>query len=245
MAKASHIVLGTMRMAERSMGPAEWAPFFQAAHRLGIRSLHSSHEYESFGLLCETLALLRRDAPAVAFRHVVKLAAPSFNDDGFSANALRGQIEEYRAALGTDIVHDIQWMWRHSLSDEPLRLNLAKAAMAAISEASLLLKDQGLIERFFCFPYTTGFADLVLDEDMGDGLIVYRNLAEREFDGQLDRCAERGKTAIIIRPFHAGALVEQGALDARELLTQALDHRAIESAILSTSSLPHLEQLID
>jgi hypothetical protein len=245
MANASHIVLGTMRMAEGSMGPAEWSAFFQAVHQLGIRSLHSSHEYDSFGLFCATLALLRRDAPAVAFRHVVKLAAPSFDDDGFSADALRGQIEGYRTALGTDAVHDVQWMWRHSLSDEALRLNLAKAAMTAISEASDTLKEQGLIERFFCFPYTTCFADLVLDGDLGDGLIVYRNLAEREFDSQLDICAERRKTAIIIRPFHAGALVTEGALDARDLLTQALDHRAIESAILSTSSLPHLEQLID
>jgi hypothetical protein len=245
MAHASQIVLGTMRMAEGSMEPADWSAFLQHAYQLGIRRLHSSHEYESFPLFCETLSLLRREAPAVQFRHVVKLAAPSFEDPGFSKDLLHRLIENYRKKLAVDIVHDVQWMWRHSLSDEPRRLTLAHAAMAAIGEVSMSMTEQGLIERFFCFPYTKGFADLILEQKLGNGLIVYRNLAEREFDSHLDICAAQGKAGIIIRPFHAGALVEEGAMDALDLLTQALDHPAIESAILSTSSRAHLEQLID
>jgi hypothetical protein len=244
MVYARKIVLGTMRMHESSVNPSGWAKFLLAAHERGVRCLHSSTEYDSFHLFCETLAIIQRDHPGIQFRHIVKLAAPSFDDAGFDCGDLLAKIEAYRIALNVPVVHDIQWMWRKDLKVEADRLVAATEAAHAIAEAREAVTARGMAERVLCFPYTTGFADLAIKHKFCDGLIVYRNDEERDFETQLDLCAERGLPAIIIRPFLAGKLLDGQGSSARQLLARSLDHPAIESAILSTGNLAHLDALI-
>ena len=96
MACSKRMVLGTMRMHETGNTPSALAKFLVAIHERGVRSLHSSFEYDSFPLLCETLKELNRNSSSCKFRHVVKLAEPTFNESGFNATRLQDRLERYR-----------------------------------------------------------------------------------------------------------------------------------------------------
>lgn len=244
MPAAEQIIFGTMRMHEIERKPEIWAEFFEQLYARGVRVLHSSDEYESFALLCASLEHLRKSSATCRFRHVVKLAEPSFDNDGFNRGRLAERLMRYSDALQSDLIDDVQWMWRQDLKNEPKRISDLTGSLSEISETVVALKQQGLMRRFFCFPYTTTCSDALLDAEFVDGFTIYRNQREHEFDYLLDSCADRSKTCLVIRPFAAGDLLEAGRPEPREQLAVALDHIAIEAAILSTSSLAHLDDLI-
>ncbi|MEQ1509316.1 MAG: hypothetical protein ABL909_02810 [Sphingopyxis sp.] len=244
MIKPAQIVFGTMRMHEIERSSDEWADFLMEIHACGVRALHSSDEYDSFPLLCDVLTRLRERRPDIGFRHVVKLAEPSFDDTRFDAERLAAKLERYKAALGSATIHDVQWMWRKDLKAEAQRLADLHAAAPDIIASTAQLKRSGAIERFFCFPYSTAFADEAMKLGCFDGLVVYRNTNEREYDYLLEPCLAAGGKFLVIRPFAAGQALGAGLPTPREQLGAALDHAAIESAILSTSSLRHLDDLL-
>lgn len=244
MAKPSQITFGTMRMHEVDRSARQWADFLAEVHMRGVQTVHSSDEYDSYPLFCEALAIFRESNPGLQFRHVVKLAEPSFDDSGFDSTRLAARLEAYRHSLSADVINDVQWMWRKDLKDEGRRLKDGRSALAQIGDAASRLKADGKMDRFLCFPYTHGFADLMLETEFLDGFVIYRNANEREFDHLLDPCGANGKTCLIIRPFSAGATLNSDS-DPADQLAAALDHPAIESAILSTSSLAHLDQLLN
>lgn len=244
MPAAEQIIFGTMRMHEIARTPEIWADFFEELYARGVRVLHSSDEYESFDLLCETLDHLHKGPSACRFRHVVKLAEPSFDDDGFDRGRMEERLKRYGDVLRTDMVDDVQWMWRQDLKNEPKRIADLTGSIAQISEAVRALKHEGLMRRFLCFPYTKTCADVLLDAEFVDGYTIYRNEREHEYDYLLDSCAVRSKACLVIRPFAAGELLEPGRATPREHLAAALDHTAIEAAVLSTSNLSHLDELI-
>lgn len=245
MPTAEQIIFGTMRMHEIERTPEYWAGFFEQLYDRGVRVLHSSDEYESFGLLCATLDHLHRSSPSSQFRHVVKLAEPSFDSEGFDRNRLEARLAHYRNSLQCDSIEDVQWMWRQDLKDEPKRIADLTRSLPEISETVEALKQQGQLRRLFCFPYTVTCADLLLDVECIDGYTIYRNQREAEYDYLLDSCESRSKTCLVIRPFAAGQSLGAGLTAPVEQLAAALDHPAIEAAILSTSSLLHLDNLID
>ena len=244
MAQPSELVFGTMRMSAAALSATEWADFLVYIYRRGVRTLHSSDEYDSFPLLCETMRILRRNVPHVGFEHVVKLAAPSFDDTGFESSALFQKIEDYRTSLLTDVVQDVQWMWRSNLKDETTRLAEIRQAGNAINDSFNVLRRSGAIMNFLCFPYTLGCADIVIEMEMCDGLVIYRNGREREFDQHLNKCLERDKYCMIIRPFFGGELLGDGLDDARIQLDRSMDHPAITRAVFSTSNRAHFDALI-
>lgn len=231
-------------MPETARPTAFWPTFFEELFVRDIRVLHSSAEYDSFELLCSTLTQLRSNSPACQFRHVVKLAEPSFDDSGFSATRLQERLDRYRDALGTDQIDGVQWMWRQDLKAEAKRIHDLRESFARISDAVAELKERGTIKRFMCFPYTVEFGTSVVDAEFIDGFTVYRNRLEREYDDLLDMCPSRSKSCLVIRPFAAGKLLDEESESPRELLTAALDHPAVEAAIFSTSNLAHLDALI-
>lgn len=238
------IVFGTMRMHEIKRSIDEWAEFLLEIHARGVRTLHSSDEYDSFPLFLDALSRLRERRPDIGFRHVVKLAEPSFDDGSFSAARLAAKLEQYKAALGSVIIHDVQWMWRKDLNAEEQRLAEMDVAATDIDATVARLKQSGVIERFFCFPYSTAFAEAAMKLDCLDGLVVYRNANEREYNYLLDACLTADRKFLIIRPFAAGLALGAGQPMPREQLGAALNHAGIESAILSTSSLRHLDDLL-
>jgi len=242
-APPARIVLGTMRLHESGRSAEEWADFFLAAHDLGVTTLHSSTEYESFLLFRAILERLAARAPQARFRHMVKLGAPHFDEDAFDADRLHARVEDYRTRLGADCIADVQWMWRHGVQDDASRIERFLAAAPDIARAAQTLKDKGWIERLLCFPYTPAFAAAAVDCRAIDGLAVYRNTEETGYDAAIDRAGALGKACVVIRPFFGGKLLEHGA-DAVALLRFALDKPAIESAVVSCSKLDRLEALI-
>jgi aryl-alcohol dehydrogenase-like predicted oxidoreductase len=243
MARAGQLIFGTMRMTEERQSAAEWQALIAYGRERGIAGFHSSDEYEGFPLFCE---LLKKTVTAGDdIRHVVKLAEPSFDDAAFDAGRLGSRIDAYRQAFGIDRIADVQWMWRRDLRDEPRRLAEIADTQARTSDAFAAFRERGIVGRFLCFPYSIGAAELAVDAGGLDGLVVYRNLQERDFDPLLDRCVESGLSALAIRPFFAGATLEQSVLSARAQFDFVLSHPAVEAAIVSCSSQAHLDELID
>ncbi len=245
MATASQLVFGSMRMHEAGKSVSEWADFFLAIHDRGIRVLHSSDEYDSYALFCATLALVRKRAPSCKFDHIVKLAEPSFDDTGFQQARLDRRVSSYLKTLQSDHIRDIQWMSRQDLKDDSQRIASMIGSMDEITRSFEALTSRGQVSRWLCFPYSLGFAEALLSASSIDGFAVYRNAHEREYDALVEKLPAAGKTCLAIRPFAAGASLNASQMSAREQIDAVLAHPAVEAAILSSSSLVHLDNLID
>lgn len=237
-------ILGTMRLLEHHADADAWAAFFIGAWDAGLRSLHCSHEYESFDLLCAVLAILRRARPDVAFRHVVKLADPHFGEGGFDADRFIERLQFYRTRLATETVHDVQWMWRADLEDDSLRQSKFERSAPAIEAAVKRCKAERLLERFLCFPYTPAFAAIAVAQPAIDGLVVYRNRDELDYDETIDQAHTLGKSNLVIRPFAGGALLREAASDAALDYAFAVGRPGIKGAIVSMSKLSQVEALL-
>jgi hypothetical protein len=102
-----------------------------------------------------------------------------------------------------------------------------------------------LIDGFYLFNYTNTFCELAItlskqfDNSLFDGLTVYRNVQENEFDKYLDYF-ERN---IIIRPLFAGKL--ETSLSKKQLVEYALNHGRVTNGIISISSIDKLNQLLN
>ena len=240
----STIALGTMRLTDVDRRLPEWVKFFTEIQSIGIDTLHSSVEYESFPLLCSILSACHRSSNFTPFRHIVKIAEPSFDDAEFDADRLDAKIDAYCADLGTDMIADVQWMWRASLSDDALRITDFERQRSSIAAAVKKLKTAKKISRFFVFPYSVTFAQRAIEQDFVDGLIVYRNVEETEYDSVIERCGVLSKSCIIIRPFNAGAVFLQDRRSPPELLEYALNKSSIDQAIISSNSIEHLTSLV-
>jgi hypothetical protein len=213
-------------------------------HGLGITKMHSSAEYETFPLLCEILQRIsHRENPPV-FEHVVKLAEPSFDDAAFDGARFEQKIDDYCCALGVESLTDIQWMWRKNLDDDFNRISGFERAIPAMSKAFTALKSTGTFTRLLCFPYSTNFAQAAIGLDVVDGLTVYRNGAEIEYDQLIADCGKMGKSVLVIRPLNAGKDLRVAETSAAQHVRAALDMPAIEAGIISSNSLDHIRELL-
>lgn len=240
----SQITLGTMRLSSDRHTLEQWAQFLIDTYDLGIRTLHVSDEYDSWTFFLQSLALARKISNKVCFRFIAKLGEPHFDQPSFDANRFEQRIDRYCVQLGINHLDDVQWMWRAHLDKDSDRCADFVSQAYSIRNSIEKLKRSGKIGRFLCFPYSTNFASLVLDFDFIDGLTVYRNTQEKDFETHLDQCQIKSKIAHVIRPFFAGATLNLGALSPRQQLIQALDKPAIETAILSTGNIAHLRDLL-
>lgn len=239
------LIYGTMRLHEVDRSVSDWVTFFIEMRNLGVTKLHSSSEYDSYPLLCEILRQLAIVEPTLLFQHIVKLAEPSFDDVGFDGERLKQKIHTYRKELGAGQIDDIQWMWRHDLKNDEDRILQFEKAADHISEVSQSLKEAGCIKRFLCFPYSISFAETAIDRPGVDGLAIYRNRQETEYDAAVRKCKKLDKTAIAIRPLNAGRVLEEEDGSARESFDFALDLEPLEAGIVSSSNMAHLRQLLD
>jgi aryl-alcohol dehydrogenase-like predicted oxidoreductase len=242
--RPSDLTLGIMRLDVETRTVADWAAFFVEAHDLGVKWLHVSDEYDSWPLFLEIWTEACRISPTLSFKFIAKLGEPHFDQPEFSAKRLQRRIEEYCEHLSIERLDDVQWMWRAGLEDDDRRCSAFTAQSPAIGDCVTMLKSKGKIGRFLCFPYSPAFAGLALDQDFVDGLAVYRNSLEREYEVHLDQCRARSKMVHIIRPFLGGGTLKQNNIPPRQQLIKALDHPAIETAILSTGNMAHLRALL-
>jgi aryl-alcohol dehydrogenase-like predicted oxidoreductase len=233
------LIWGTMRMLAHTQEPAFWVDFFRDLHQRGINTLHSSLEYDSFPLLCEVLRRLRKDG--ITFRHMVKLAEPSFADTDFSPNRLLAKLQAYQHLLGTDCIHHVQWMWRSDLQHETNRVVTFTQQHADIHSAFAHLKSTGQAQQITCFPYTPGFADATLAIPSLDGLTVYWNPQEQDYLPQMQACVQHRKQVYTLRPFGAGQLHNTTSA---ELLDFTFHTQLVTATVFTATRPAHLDQVL-
>ena len=240
MTSASKIVLGSMRMDPERQGLNDWAKLLLHAPTLGVDRIHCSDEYETFFFLLTVLEEVRRSSHQLEFRFTVKIAEPHFGESDFDANRLLARIDAYREALHIDQLDCVQWMWRGNLDDKAVRLSGFSGSADRISEVVDRAKRKGIIRSFHCFPYTLDFAEQALEHPMVDGLAIYRNPLEMEYEPLLSRACAIGKRVLVIRPFKAGeALVDRGVSN---LIKFSAKSPAVEGIVVSCSSIRHLDE---
>lgn len=237
------LVYGTMRLCEHEGGPDDWARFFARLYENGITWLHSSAEYESFDLLCETLSVLRSNYPRCEFHHVVKLAEPSFGEENFVSERLNERLEHYRRRLGVKAIDEVQWMWRGQLDDDPGRVETFRRQGEEISRTFEGVKCNGGVDRFLCFPYSVPFAEAALQLGGLDGLAVYRNLREKDYDEVVARCRPPQRV-LAIRPFGAGECFD-GNSSTREMLDYVFKMPAVDGAVFTATMEKHIKEVLD
>ncbi len=230
-------------MHEHSLSLNQWADFFCNLHRRGVRLLHSSNEYDSFGLLCDVLTEIRSRDCGVQFKHVVKLAEPSFDDERFDALRLGQKVDAYLSALVCDRLDTVQWMWRRDLDDDVKRIRDMARATPHIAAVFETLKAEGKIVYVGCFPYSVDFASEVSGSKMIDRLIFYRNPLEKDYDHLLEKCIVSGKKVIALRPFAAGMAFQEPTRTAVDLIKYALGHECVAGTVFTATKSEHVDAI--
>ncbi len=229
-------------MSPERLVQKDWARLLLHAQDLGVLRIHCSDEYESFPFFIRVLEEVRRSSTQFEFRFTVKLAEPHFGETDFEPKKLFKRIDAYREALQTDQLDCVQWMWRGHLDDEGGRLRGFHDAADRILDAVELAKRQGLIKGFRCFPYTLEFAKQALYHPTIDGLTIYRNPLENEYDPLLARASVTEKGILVIRPFKAGdAFLDLGA---SKLIKFSSTLPVVDGIVVSCSSILHLEECV-
>jgi len=241
----SRVIFGTMRLHEIDRPVKGWIDFFIKLHAMGVTRLHSSSEYDSFPLLIKILSELRTASPEVRFSHIVKMADPNF-DDGpmFSDDRFVSKVDSYCGSLGVENIENIQWMWRQGLDSDASRITAFRESFGEIEDCVTKLKLASRIQKFICFPYTVPFAEEAITQPFIDGLAVYRNVNEHEYDAVIQQCSTLNKTVFAIRPLNAGKALTCSQYSARQLFDSALSLKPIEAGVISSSSLDHLRELV-
>lgn len=238
----SRLIFGSMRMNEKDLDDTQWSNLLRRGYELGITSLHSSDEYETFSRFTKIVHELQLEG--LQFQHLVKLGEPHFGSDRFDPEKFHGRINSYCQALGVEKLDVVQWMWRGDLKDEAGRLQGLKDDAEALGTAVHTARSQGKIGALVCFPYTLAFAEQVINYDWCDGLTVYLNPLETEMQPLLPQLTKQEKSAIAIRPLAATkALQEQYSL--QDCLTSAFADTSVTAAMVSWSSEQQLKSLLE
>jgi hypothetical protein len=234
-----------MRMTEYNYSISHWVDLFSEMHDRGIFIHHVSSEYESYYYYLDVLKEFNLKFPNKQIEHLVKLAEPHFDSDRFNFTLFQSKIDKYLTDLNKSMLWGIQWMWRGNLNDEPVRLKNFESNFQLLYSNVKKLKKNNIINGFYLFPYTTTFCEHALELSKSikiklfDGLTVYRNIQENDFDKYL--CFfERN---IIIRPLYGGKL--NTIIPPQELIEFSLNHKSVEKAIISISSNFRLKELLN
>jgi hypothetical protein len=245
MSDQSNLIFGTMRMTEYNYSISHWVDLFSEMHDRGIFIHHVSSEYESYCYYLDVLKEFNLKFPNKQIVHIVKLAEPHFDSNKFNPKLFQSKIDKYLVELNVSKLWGIQWMWRGDLKNEISRLDNFKENIETLNTKVFELKSNNLIDGFYLFTYTSAFCELAislsnqLDKTLFDGITVYRNIQENEFDKYLDFFEQN----IIIRPLFAGKL--ETSLSKRQLVEYALNHDRISKGIISISSIYKLNELLN
>lgn len=233
-----------MRMLEYSYDEFYWVDLFDYMYEKGIDIHHVSSEYASFEFYIRTLKLFNEKYPLKVIKHLVKLAEPHFDSNVFDPENFYNKVKNYLKILNIGKIWGVQWMWRGDLKFEEKRMESFTKNFRLISETVESCKNKSLFEGFYLFPYTNTFCSLAnklnveLAIPLFDGLTIYRNFKEREFDGFLDYFSNN----IIIRPLNSGDLDEK--INKKDAFDFSINHPNINYAIVSISSKEKLNILL-
>ncbi|MFI4951448.1 MAG: hypothetical protein ACHP7A_10490, partial [Caulobacterales bacterium] len=120
----SVLAFGTMRLTPPKFDAASALTLLLHLADHGVSTFHVSHEYDSYPFVCDALAGLQRARPAARIELIAKIAAPHFDDAGFSAERLCERIEALLRRLPAERVEVVQWMVRHTPNDDGPRLGV-------------------------------------------------------------------------------------------------------------------------
>jgi aryl-alcohol dehydrogenase-like predicted oxidoreductase len=239
----SALALGTMRLAPPKFDAAGALALLLHLADHGVTSFHVSHEYESFGFVCETLAALRQARPGAPIELIAKLASPHFDETAFSAARLREGIEALLRRLPAERVDVVQWMVRHTPNEDAPRLAILQRDRDAIAQGAAQLKTEGKIGAFAVFPYSEPFRRTVLPAPFIDGLVDYLNPRELEAAAWLDGLQARGQGFAAMRPLFAGEVARDSASIAAALRLPLL-HPATATIVVSLSDARQADEAI-
>ena len=234
-----------MRMSEYDYSVAHWVDLFDKMHDSGIVVHHVSSEYDSYVLYMTVLKEFNLKYPEKQISHLVKLAEPHFDSSDLNPKLFQSKVHKYLTELNVSKLWGIQWMWRGDLKSESKRLDNFKKSIVILNSMVLELKNNDLIDGFYLFSYTDSFCELAstlleqFDISLFDGLTVYRNILENDFDKYLD-FFERN---IVIRPLFAGKL--ETSHSKKQLVEYALNHSRVTNGIISISSIDKLNELLN
>jgi aryl-alcohol dehydrogenase-like predicted oxidoreductase len=235
----SVLTFGSMRMEVYPAPDAHWERLLLRLVDAGATSFHSSHEYDSYARFCRVIQKVRRARPAARLQHIVKIAAPSFDETRFDAALFRARVESELTNLGTERIDVVQWLVRQTPNSDERRLAVLHESLPQFAVEWEALRAAGKVGALASYPYTPRFAEEIVQVKMCAGLTSYLNPAELEYGDLLDGLAARGQGFIAIRPLVAGKF-----RDVRLALRFVLLHPAVASTILSVSSISHAEEAV-
>jgi aryl-alcohol dehydrogenase-like predicted oxidoreductase len=197
------------------------------------------------------LCIARSARPSWHPEHVVKLAEPSFDEQGFDPDRFDRRLESYRVALRTDRVEVVQWMARGTLDDADGRLDRLARDLDLIALTCTSARDSGALATVVGFAYDEREYETMLCAPWCDGLAMYFNAREPGPAGLIDACGRGGRGVVAIRPLAAGSIVSACAPETpvrsavEAAIRFALSHSAVSTAVVSTSRADHLEALVE
>jgi aryl-alcohol dehydrogenase-like predicted oxidoreductase len=201
----SQLTYGTMQLRANADGRSA-SDLLCHLHDLGVDTHHSSHEYDTHPLYLDALTEARTTGRT--FHHLVKLSAPSFDNNRFDSAALHSLVDAELAALGTERLASVQWLARTpDASDLAGRLQLLRDQNDEILGCFDELVASGKVANVSSFPYHPDFASAAIASTTATTLCTYLNLAELEYVELLDRAT----SFIAIRPLAAGTLLADPA----------------------------------
>lgn len=242
MLELSRITLGTMRFADKDLSVQDVAGLIQAAADAGVTTHHSSSEYSSYDLYVKALRSVQRRSN---IRHIVKVAAPHFEDDGLCVATLEQRVDQQLQSLGIDCIDVLQWLLRSKPINDTARLGTLNTHRDEIEQVFADLKRKGKIKSVHSFPYSVEFARRVLELDAVDGLTAYLNNQEQDYAEFADAAVDDG-SFIAIRPLFAGQMLANvESIEAKnEVISECMRfvfaRKAVSSAIVGINSVEQL-----
>ncbi len=239
----NRVIFGTMRMSIETNSISNWVELFKQMWDVGITIHHVSSEYDSYNFHLNVLNEFRKIHPECHIDFIVKLAEPHFGSFSFNEELFISHIDKYRKDLNVSTIHSIQWMWRGDINKNEDRLKDFDRDKLLIYQSVEHAKSTQKIKFFHVFPYSIDFAEFAISLDFVDGLIVYRNIIEKEYDDLILRQAKLNKFSYIIRPLAAGKL-DFNISKPSDYFKYALDLPSIKGGIISISSVERLNELL-
>jgi len=213
--KLSVITFGTITFAAAPKGwhrdTDEGKRALHLALDMGVNTIHSSYEYETWYAVRQVLAQ-RKDAKAL--KHIVKIPNPDTDQTDFKyvSAYLRKLVEDSLAGLKIERIDVVQWPLRDDTECDPKvaveRYRAYKDDLLADFEK---LRDEGKVDHLAAFVYTNAYAQEVIAGGAISTLLFYYNLWDTTLQPSLEQLDAKKLSAIVYRPFHGGLLVNKRA----------------------------------
>ncbi len=132
-------------------------------------------------------------------------------------------------------------MWRGNLSNEHERITNFSKDSQKIIRLFKSLKQRKIIKKIYIFPYTKSFLKTSIKHNIFDGICIYRNPIEKDYDELLSKIQK--KKFIAIRPF-GGNLKLNKKHKLKYLLNYSINNKKISKIILTCSKIKQIKEIV-